>query len=265
MQNVVPGASLYPGAHANYEAGSIIVRALIWHYTVGTNSLDLIAREGLCAFLGSQDGTLWQTGPWDSRQYHACEWNDYTQGYEVESLDGSILPAQIATLGYWSLFMLQANGIVDTFYDGPRLPVGFPLTGISNHRCLHEYACAEHYDGFDQWVYDAWHVPAPAPIPEPDWFAQQVEEGMAQIKAFLVTLDQPGQKYAKAALMCEQDPVLGSCSHWVRSQTEFAAVQAAGALAPLAATVDQAILDEFPLRPGSYDPRDGKLCTVLTR
>lgn len=166
MNNLVPGAVPFPGILANYGAGYTALAAVFWHYTVGTNSLLLIANNGLCAFLIAADGTIYQLAPWDAVTYTQCEFNRRGQGIEVESLDGTITVAQLASLRYLTLFLLNAGGSPHTFYDGPRLPVGFPVEGITNHRNLQHIACDQHVDGFDQWVAD--YVLAPDPTPEPE-------------------------------------------------------------------------------------------------
>lgn len=168
MNNLVPGCVPFPGIFANYGAGRLrAFLAVIWHYTVGVNSLLLLANNGLCAFLIAGDGTIYQMGPWDGVNYTQCEWNIWAQGIEVESLDGSITDAQIASLGYLTIFLLGVGEIPWWFYDGERIPVGSPIAGVTNHRNLHQNACAEHYDGFGQEVWDAINAPPPTP-PEPE-------------------------------------------------------------------------------------------------
>lgn len=167
MNNVVPGAVPYPGIQANYGSG-ILYRfwALVWHYTVGSNSLGLIASNGLCAFLIAQDGTIYQTAPWDSINWTQCEWNVVAQGIEVESLDGGITEEQILSLRYLTIFLCNVASIPLDFYDGDRLEVGTEFHGVTNHRNLHQHACAEHYDGFGQEIWDRMFSPTPAPTPK---------------------------------------------------------------------------------------------------
>lgn len=172
MNNLVPGAVPYPGIFWNYGAG--VIRnwlAIIWHYTVGRNSLALIANNGLCAFLIAPDGTIYQMAPWDSINYTQCEFNVIAQGIEVESLDGSITDAQVASLGYLTIFLINAGAIVPVFYDGPRIEL-YQCGGVTNHRCLNQHACDNHSDGFGQEVWDAIMQPAPPPE-EPE----QIKEG----------------------------------------------------------------------------------------
>lgn len=175
MQNLVPGAVPFPGIMANYGAGWLRAWWLVvWHYTVGTNSLGLIARNGLCAFLIARDGTIYQTAPWDSVNYTQCEWNFYAQGVEVESLDGIATDEQIASLGYLTIFLCNVGALPLDFYPGPeRLPVLDPtFRGVTCHAYLHQNACAEHFDGFPVEVWEqAIHgssTPAPEPEPEED-------------------------------------------------------------------------------------------------
>lgn len=166
MENLVPGAVPFPGVFANYGAGRIRAwLAVIWHYTVGTNSLVLIANNGLCAFLIARDGTIYQCSPWDSVNYTQCEWNVIAQGIEVESLDGSITDAQVASLGYLTIFLANVGAVPLNFYNGARLPFTAGYTGVTNHRCLDQHACANHFDGFDEDVWNAAIHPAPPTPP----------------------------------------------------------------------------------------------------
>jgi len=151
---LVPGAVFYPGAHWNYEAGQIDPSAVFWHYTVGNDSRALIANQGLAPIL-VRDDIVWQFAPLDACCYTQCEWNRVGPGLEVESLDGSITPDEVTNLGYVTLFALTTYGIPANFYDGPRLPVGTPFRGVTNHRNLVHRACDQHFDGFDEWVWDA--------------------------------------------------------------------------------------------------------------
>lgn len=171
----IPGATLDPGIHWNYEAGYMrYIEAIVWHYTVGVDSR-AIGRRGYFAILIRQDGEVVMFAPWDSINWHACEWNPITIGIEVESLDGSITDLQIVSLGIVSYFLMVMTGITATFWDGGRIPVGSSIpAGVTNHRDLHENACDEHYDGFDLDVFVAAMnaanpppVPVPVPIPPP--------------------------------------------------------------------------------------------------
>lgn len=157
----LPGAVLDPGAHWNYQAGRTSADVLVWHYTVGRDSRALIRNQGLAPIL-IWDDVVWEYAPLDAVCYTQCEWNRVAIGYEVESLDGSITPGQIANLGYATLFALTTFGIPAEFYDGPRLPVGTPYRGVTNHRNLIHRACDMHSDGFDRWVWDIiWAAPKP--------------------------------------------------------------------------------------------------------
>lgn len=168
MENLVPGAIPFPGVFANYGAGRLrLWLAIIWHYTVGTNSLGLIARNGLCAFLIARDGTIYQCSPWDSVNYTQCEWNVVAQGIEVESLDGTITDAQIASLGYLTIFLANVGAVPLNFYDGDRLPFSAGYAGVTNHRCLDQRACDNHFDGFDTAVWEAAVNPTPPPADLP--------------------------------------------------------------------------------------------------
>lgn len=162
---MLPGATPDPGAHWNGEAGwcSPLIN-VFWHYTVGRDSRALIRNQGLAPIL-IWDDVIWQFGPLDAVHYTQCEWNRRGPGYEVESLDGSITPKQIEHLGYATLFALTTFGIPQTFYDGPRLPIGDGYRGVTNHRNLVHNACDQHSDGFDQWVWEAAVAPATPTAP----------------------------------------------------------------------------------------------------
>lgn len=159
---LLPGAQYDPGRHWNYEAGWSSCLTVVQHYTVGTDSRAIIRNGGLAAIL-VWDDVIWEFGPLDAVHFTQCEWNRRSIGIEVESLDGSLTPGQIANLGYVVLYCLTQWGIPDVFYDGPRMPVGYDYRGVTNHRNLVHNACDMHSDGFDQWVWDAYHAPAPSP------------------------------------------------------------------------------------------------------
>jgi hypothetical protein len=151
---LLPGATYDPGVHWNYQAGQISPINVFWHYTVGRDSRGIIRDRGLAPIL-VWDQTIWEFAPLDAQCYTQCEWNRRGPGIEVESLDGSISPAQIANLGYVTLFCLTTFGIPQVFHQGYRLPVGDPFRGVTNHRDLRHNACDMHSDGFDYWVWEA--------------------------------------------------------------------------------------------------------------
>lgn len=157
---LLPGATLDPGAHWNYQAGRSSCLTLVQHYTVGRDSRALIRNNGLAPLL-IWDDIIWEYAPLDAVCYTQCEWNRRSIGYEVESLDGTITDGQIANLAYAELFAMTTFGIPDVFYDGPRLPVGTDYRGVTNHRNLIHNACDMHSDGFDRWVWDAMHAAQP--------------------------------------------------------------------------------------------------------
>lgn len=156
----LPGAIIDPGRHANYEAGVTSCAMDVWHFTVGSNSIALIRDNGLCAFLIRDEG-IYEFGPSDAVHFTQCEWNRVATAVEIESLDGSISPQQIAHLQYLTLWKMTEHGIPEAFYDGPRMPIGTPYRGVTNHRNLVHQACDQHSDGFDQWVFDAVVAGAP--------------------------------------------------------------------------------------------------------
>lgn len=161
----VPGALLKPGAHWNGEAGWVELMAMLrWHYTVGIDST-AIGEAGYFGLRIAQDGSFDQYSPDEAIDWDACETNPYGKGVEVESLDGTILQAQITTLGYITVYFQAMHGIAPGFYDGSRLDVGFWswFRGTINHRAFHEQACAEHYDGFDTSIYQQAVSGSPSP------------------------------------------------------------------------------------------------------
>lgn len=174
---LLPGAALDPGAHWNGEAGWSSCLMEVWHFTVGRDSRALIRDQGLAAVL-VWDDVVWQFAPLEAVCFTECEWNRRSIGVEVESLDGSLTPGQLANLGYVTLFCLTTFGIPQQFYDGPRLPLGYDYRGVTNHRNLVHNACDQHSDGFDQWVWDAITTPPPPP-PKGDTMASFLVNDLA--------------------------------------------------------------------------------------
>jgi hypothetical protein len=191
---LIPGAVLDPGRHWNGAAGWFNPAALFQHYTVGRDSRALIRNNGLAPIL-IWDDVIWQFAPLEAVCFTQCEWNRWGIGIEVESLDGSITAAQIQNLSYVVLFALVTFGIPQVFYDGPRLPVGFPYYGVTNHRNLVHRACDQHYDGFDQWVWEAMTGAPPVEVDMPqtaglfqdDRGAVWVYDGQAFTKTWVPT------------------------------------------------------------------------------
>lgn len=174
---LLPGATLDPGAHWNYQAGYSSCMMVVWHYTVGRDSRALIRDKGLAALL-IWDAEIFEYAPLDAVCYTECEWNRRSIGYEVESIDGSITPGQVANLGYATLFALTTFGIQPVFYDGPRMPVGYDYRGVTNHRNLIHNACDMHSDGFDRAVWEAIFAPPPPPAPPAPTFALTGDDEM---------------------------------------------------------------------------------------
>lgn len=179
--SLIPGALYDPGVHWNYQAGHTLAAMLVWHYTVGSNSIALIRDRGLAPVL-IRDDVIWQFAPLDARCFTQCEFNGRAIGYEVESLDGSISDAELGLLGYATVWALTQHGIPPVFYDGPRMAVGTPYVGVTNHRNLMHHACDMHSDGFDRWVWDAIMGAAP-PAQEddntmlPEYLVKNVDDG----------------------------------------------------------------------------------------
>lgn len=199
---LLPGAILDPGAHWNYEAGVSSCQMEVWHYTVGANSIALIRDQGLAAFLIRDEG-IYQFAPSDAVCFTQCEWNRVATATEVESLAGEISPQQLAHLQYLTLWKLTTHGIPQTFYDGPRLPIGYPYRGVTNHRDLVHAACDQHYDGYDQWVWEA--VTAPTPTLPGDTMA-----------SFIIAENRPGRLDTGAVYTFDMD---ANTKAWVRNPT----------------------------------------------
>lgn len=203
---LLPGAVLDPGAHWNYQAGYSSMDMVVWHYTVGRDSRALIRNNGLSA-VDVWDDVVYEFAPLDAVTYTQCEWNRVSAGYEVESIDGSLTPGQIANLGYLTLFTITTWGIPDWFYDGPRMPVGNGYRGVTCHRNLIHNACDMHSDGFDRWVWDQIHTTLPPTL-------QKEKEGMLSI---LIVEDRDGPDKGKIFL-CNPDTNEKS---WIRSWEHF--------------------------------------------
>jgi len=167
---LLPGAILDPGSHWSYQAGYSQCLMEVWHYTVGRNSIALCRDQGLVAFLVRDEG-IYQFSPSNAVNFTQCEWNRVATATEVESMDGSMSEAQLRHLQYLTMWKLTTHGIPPFFYNGPRMPVLNGYQGVTNHRNLVHQACDQHYDGFDDWVWEYVSggtppTPEPTPIPK---------------------------------------------------------------------------------------------------
>lgn len=183
---IYPGAVWYPGAHANYESGTCATHAAVCHYTVGRNSLDLVARDGLAAFLISRGGdepnspggraTVYQTAPVDALTYHAgSPFNGYGPGLEVEYHSDyhatMFTDDQLRATGDLVLWLSSEWGIVLDYYDtdGNNDARVWDHSGFLSHR-----ACQSSADWhYDYWSREDWNAmisagPGPGPgVPDP--------------------------------------------------------------------------------------------------
>lgn len=167
MIGSLPGAILDPGllwaGQAGYSSGELDV----WHWTVGFDSIALCRDNGLVQTLTRDEGIYQFVADLGMIAFTQCEHNRRATANEVESIDGSVTPAQLALMAYRETFVLANAGIPPIFYstpeDGPRLPVSTDYRGVTTHASLHQSACAEHFDGFGRWVWDAITAPPPPP------------------------------------------------------------------------------------------------------
>lgn len=188
--------------------------------------------------------------------YHACEWNVWGPGIEFEKADDSVALTQYQlVMGRKAIQQLIALGIAPTYTDTPgnRVPVGGPISGFVSHRSLHEAACDEHYDYLtaEEMAFMLAPVPAPTPVPPPDWFTLQQEEDMAQLKALLVVHQPSG-----AVLLTGEDSTGRYCS-WVRDPHEIKPLVDGGSIQDASSDPAQQVSDgffnTFPVR--GDDPR----------
>jgi hypothetical protein len=177
---IYPGALWYPGINAGYNAGRNDMRAVVCHYTVGYNSLDLLAREGTCQFLISRGGasanspdgraTVWQLAEADATCWHAgSPFNSLGPGLEAERYDEEpmLTDEQIDAIGGLVRWLGAEHGIPLDYYDtGGDNDLRIP----DHHGFLSHRACLQSGD----WHYDYWHredwarmVAPAAPLPPP--------------------------------------------------------------------------------------------------
>lgn len=149
-----PGAKIQRGLNAGYRLGRTLGRCAKMHYTVGTNSADLIARKGLAQFLGNRDGTVTQFAEANAVCSDSCEWNVEGWGYEHECLDrGQINPAMIRCTARVIAWSRGAYGgfPIDRWalgpeYGGTRFDPG-TFRGVINHDAARARRCDQHFDG----------------------------------------------------------------------------------------------------------------------
>jgi N-acetylmuramoyl-L-alanine amidase len=174
---IYPDAIWYPGNAAGYSLGRNSMRAVVCHYTVGKNSLDLIARDALCQFLVSRGGdtpnspdgraTVWQLAETDAKCWQAGDpFNGLGPGIEIEFYDEEPMftPAQLEATGslvHW----LGSFGIPLDYYDtgGDNSRRVWDHHGFLSHR-----SCQSTADWHtDYWLREDWDRMVAAPVPVP--------------------------------------------------------------------------------------------------
>lgn len=166
-----PDAEHRLGRNANYRLGRTLNFGFdVIHFTVGTNSADLIQNRGLAHFLYPTVGRAIQFAPDDAVCAHACEANIYGVGHEREALSddnptptpdqkhwlGVIVRWRMARKGLQPVHRPRANG---------RLPVrDFPnFHGFADHGALQHIKCDQHTDGIQHAVMLEIFAAAPSP------------------------------------------------------------------------------------------------------
>ena len=155
-----PAAVWYPGINAGYQAGRNDMRAVVCHYTVGYNSLDLLARQGTCQFLVSRDGTVWQLAEVDAECWHAgAPFNGLGPGIEVEYYDEPTMftPAQLAACGDLVVWLSWEWGLPLVYYDtgGDNAARVSDWHGFLSHRACRQTSGDWHYD---YWSLEDWEA-----------------------------------------------------------------------------------------------------------
>lgn len=149
-----------PGINANYRLGRTLNYGFdVMHFTVGTNSRDLIRTRGLCQFLYPHEGPAIQFAPDDAVCPHACEANPYGCGHEREALDwDKPLPTrdQVAWMGIIVRWRMDRKGLKPVHHPASmgRMPVTeFPVFhGFADHGGCQHKKCDQHTDGIQHPV-----------------------------------------------------------------------------------------------------------------
>lgn len=151
----IDGLVHLPGRNAGYRAGRITLRSAVRHETVGRNSRQ-IGLNGYFPFLLPKEDPAEQYGEWDSTHWHACEWNAWSFGLELERFPGEPMTAnQVWWAAYIILAIQEHTGQALTL-DWIDEPIASPTSGPAgylNHGALLIRACDPHSDG---WTFDEW-------------------------------------------------------------------------------------------------------------
>lgn len=209
---IYPGAIWNPGSQAGYASGRNRMRACVLHYTVGTDSTG-IGLRGYFHFLISKDGTVQQFCEANAIAWHAGEWNGEGPGIEFERLgDWELLTfAQIAAGGALIQWLID-NGIVDNFYDGPRLAAG-SYSGFITHRSLQQSQPHSDYVTADDWVAmrgvtssnpSVPTPPAPPAPPAPSYDVAGIQDLMNKVGCGPIAVDGDYGPQTSAAVACWQ-------------------------------------------------------------
>lgn len=144
----IPGLIHLPGRQAGYASGRIQARLCVSHETVGANSTG-IGMDGYFNFLYPKVGPAEQYAEWDAVSWHACNWNPYAHGHELERFQGEPMTEdQMHWIAYTFAWIEALSGqpIGDSLYDGPRLAVGDFSHPWACHRAIDCAACGNHSD-----------------------------------------------------------------------------------------------------------------------
>lgn len=198
----LPGAILEPGILWTGLAGYSTCDMDCWHWTAGFNSVGICRDRGLVQHLTRDEGIYQFVADVGMVAWTQCEFNRVATANEVESIDGSVSEAQLALMAYREQWLISVSGIPPSYFDAPsegapRMPVGTPYRGVTNHRSLEHQACDMHSDGFDVWVWERVWGGVPPP-----------EEPEDEMKGFFAVADGvPGVWY-----------VLGATKVWCKSK-----------------------------------------------
>lgn len=169
----LPGAILEPGLLWNGMAGYSSCDMDVFHWTAGWNSIGICRDRGLVQHLTRDEGVYQFVADVGMVAWTQCEFNRVATANEVESIDGSVSEAQLALMAYREQWLIAQTGIPPIYFDAPsmgapRMPVGTPYRGVTNHRSLVHHACDMHSDGFDVWVWERVWGGTPPPPEEPE-------------------------------------------------------------------------------------------------
>ena len=218
---IYPGAVWYPGINAGYNAGHNAMTAVVCHYTVGRNSLDLLAREGTCQFLVARDGSVYQLAEVDAECWHAgSPFNQAGPGIEVEYLDEPTMftDPQRDACGDLVVWLSWEWGVPLVYYDtgGDDTLRTDAHHGFLSHRACYQYSGDWHYD---YWTYDDWtQMVGPQP---PTRNLQVVYYGKGKLDVGNFKVFRVGEHWD--SFRCDEDgTVVHSFYPWQRGENDLA-------------------------------------------